>query len=250
MKISVVIPNFNDPRIERTLLMFVNQDFKDFELIVVEGCINNDKTASIYKKYQGNITKLIHEKDKGIFDALNKGIKASEGDYIMLIGSDDRISHDDIFSLVSKHLDIGVHGVCLECLFVDENDKIVRSWKPKSITKRKIKWGILPPHFSLFLHKSVYDEIGLFELTKEALGIDSRWLLNLYKIENLNIPVIKGRSTLMQLGGVSTVSLPNIIKGNINMMHEARKLGLWNWPFIPIIKLFSKIPQFFIKSKI
>ena len=236
MRISVVIPNFNDARIDRTLNMFANQDYDDYELIVVEGCLNNDKTAPIYEKYKSNISKLIHEKDKGIFDALNKGIKAANGEYIMLIGSDDRISHNDIFSKVSEYFDDEVHGVCLECLFVNEDDKIVRTWKPKSITKSKIRWGILPPHFSLFLHKSVYEQLGLFELTKESLGIDSRWLLNLYRIDNLNIPIVKDRATLMQLGGVSTVSIPNILKGNINMMYEAKKLGLWNWPFTPIVK--------------
>jgi len=244
MKISLVIPNFNDSRIDRTLGMFANQDYDDYELIVVEGCLNNDKTAPVYEKYKSNISKLIHEKDKGIFDALNKGIQAAEGEYIMLIGSDDRISHNDIFSKVYQYFGDGVDGVCLQCLFVNEEDKVVRTWKPKSITKSKIKWGILPPHFSLFLHKSVYKKLGLFELTKEALGIDSRWLLNLYKIENLNIPVVKDRATVMQLGGVSTVSIPNILKGNINMMHEARQLGLWNWPLIPVVKLLSKIPQF------
>tara|TARA_B110000908_G_C10178602_1_gene414488 strand:- start:376 stop:1119 length:744 start_codon:yes stop_codon:yes gene_type:complete len=245
MKISLVIPNFNDARIDRTLAMFVNQDYNDYEIIVVEGCLNNDKTAPVYEKYKSNISKLIHEKDRGIFDALNKGIQAAEGEYIMLIGSDDRISHNDIFSKVSQYFGDGVDGVCLECLFVNEEDKVVRTWKPKSISKSKIKWGILPPHFSLFLHKSVYEQLGLFELSKEALGIDSRWLLNLYKIKNLNIPVIKDRATLMQLGGVSTVSVPNILKGNINMMYEARQLGLWNWPLIPLIKLLSKIPQSF-----
>ena len=204
MKISVVIPNYNDSRIDRTLGMFANQDYDDYELIVIEGCLNNDKTAPVYEKHKSNISKLIHEKDKGIFDALNKGIQAAEGEYIMLIGSDDRVSHNDIFSKVSKYFGDDIDGVCLGCIFVNDIDKVVRTWKPKSITKSKIKWGILPPHFSLFLHKSVYEQLGLFELTKEALGIDSRWLLNLYKIENLNIPVVKNRYTIMQLGGVST----------------------------------------------
>lgn len=245
MKISVVIPNFNDPRIDRTLKVFEDQDYKNHEIIVVEGCLENNKTKSIYEKYSNTIAKLVHEKDKGIFDALNKGLRECTGDYILLIGSDDRLSHSDIFSKVANITKDYVDGVCLECLFVDENDKVVRTWKPSKITNSKIKWGILPPHFSLFLHRSVYDKIGLFELTKEHLGIDSRWLLNLYKIKNLNIPVIKDRSTLMQLGGVSTVSVPNILKGNLNMMHEARRLGLLNWPFIPIVKMVSKIPQFF-----
>lgn len=249
MKISIVVPNYNDSRIERTIKSIVNQNYSNYELIIVEGCEKNDNTSKIYEKYDDNISKLLVQNDDGIFDALNKGLELATGDYILLIGSDDRLSdHKDIFDIIIKNDEKNIHGFCLECHFVDESDNIKRVWKPGKITKQKIRWGILPPHFSLFLKKSIYQEIGNFELVEEKLGIDSRWLLNLLRIKNLNIKTIQERATLMQLGGVSTISIPNILKGNINAMKEARKMGLINWPLIPVVKIISKIPQYLFKN--
>lgn len=247
--ISVVIPNFNDPRIERTLKSITNQTYQDYEIIVVEGCINNTKTTSIYQQYSSKITHLIHETDKGIFDALNKGILLASGEFIFLIGSDDRLSDKITFSKVNEviYKNPNISGVCLECHFVNSKDKLIRKWVPKNISKSKIRWGILPPHFSLFLKKSVYDKLGLFDLNMGNIGLDSRWLLHLVQIDNLCIPVLKNYAVIMEIGGTSTGSLRNILIAFKKVAHEAKELGFKNWYILPIIKLVSKLPQYFIR---
>ena len=247
-KISVVIPNFNDFRIERTLKSITNQTYTDYEIIIVEGCLNNTKTNAIYEKYLSKIKHLIHEPDKGIFDALNKGINLAKGHYIILIGSDDRLSDKNIFSEVINIInkDNSITGVCLECHFVNSKDKLIRKWLPKKITKQKIKWGILPPHFSLFLNRSVYEKLGLFDLKSGNIGLDSKWLLNLINIENLNIRILKNYSVIMELGGTSTGSLKNILIAYKNIALEAKQLGFSNWFILPLIKILSKTNQFLL----
>ena len=140
-----------------------------------------------------------------------------------------------------------VNGVCLDCIFINNKNEIIRKWVPKKITKSGIGIGILPPHFSLFLKNSIYKKIGLFETNLETYGLDSIWLLNLIKIDKLNILNLRNRSTIMAIGGVSTGSFKNILKGNINLMNYARKIGLRNWLLIPFVKILSKLNQFLIK---
>lgn len=246
--ISVVIPNYNDPRIENTLKSITEQNTNFYEIILVEACVNNNLTKPIYKKYKKFIHKLIVEKDEGLFFGINKGLQLVKGEIVLIIGSDDYLSHNDIFKKVLEMFkDSDVHGVCLDCVFVDSRNKVVRKWKTKKITKQNISIGILPPHFSLFLKRSVYDKIGLFDTNLETLGLDSIWLMNLLKIENLKIKILNERATIMSIGGVSTKSFRNIFRGNINLMYHAREIGLKKWFLIPIIKILSKLKQFFIK---
>ncbi len=246
---SIVIPNYDDKRIERTIQSIVNQNFKRYELIVVEGCLDNKNSSIVYEKYKDNIDLLVHEKDQGIFDALNKGISLSTGKFILLIGSDDRLSHNDIFSKVNEKINTDIDGVCIDCLFVNSKNKLIRKWVPGQITSSKIKYGIIPPHFSLFLRKSLYKKLGLFDISKEILGLDSIWLLNLCEISELNIVSVHERATIMEIGGTSTISVTNILKGNINLMYAAKQKGLSSWPYIAIVKMLSKLPQYIIKYK-
>ena len=244
--ISIIIPNYNDDRIKRNIKSILDQDFDDYELIVIEGCVKNDKTSSIYKEYNQHISKLIHESDNGIFDALNKGIKASTGEFILLIGSDDKLNNTQIFSAIKNEYELNknVNGFSIECHFINSKDKVIRKWIPGNISKNKIKWGILPPHFSLFLRKNVYDELGLFNLSEGNIGLDSKWLLRLSCLDEIRIPIIYNHAVLMQVGGTSTGSLKNILIAYKNIAKEARRMGLWNWPLIPFIKIVSKLPQF------
>lgn len=243
---SIIIPNFNDPRIERTIKSITDQKFSSYELIIVEGCVKNTRTEGIYSKYIDRIDKLIHESDNGIFDALNKGIRSSTGNVILLIGSDDRLGDPDVFSNVSNLLNEKptAHGVCIECHFVNFRGRVIRKWIPRKVSKHQIRWGILPPHFSLFLKRELYDKVGLFNLSEGNLGLDSKWLLSLGKMDLINIPVLNGHSVLMELGGTSTGSFKNIWKANIKIAKEAKRLNYSNWMLIPLIKVISKLPQF------
>ena len=154
MKISIIIPNYNDIRIERTLSSIYQQTYKNFEVIVVDGLSKKEEVYKIYKKFP--IHTLINEKDQGIFDALNKGVKSASGDIIYLLGSDDFLEHSDTFQKVIDTLAVNheLDGACIGCQFFKEN-KVIRKWFSHSISSRKIKLGILPPHFSLFLKRKI-----------------------------------------------------------------------------------------------
>jgi glycosyltransferase len=244
--ISVVIPNYNDPRIERTLKSITSQSIQDFEIIVVEGCTDNAKTKPIYKQFNSKINHLIHEPDKGIFDALNKGILKASGELIFLIGSDDVLSDSECFSSVLNTFEknTAVDGVCLGCRFVTSDNKIVRKWEISKISSTKIKWGLMPPHFSLFLKKQLYDKIGLFDFSETYIASDTEWLLRMAAQKEVQIPVINDHFVDMEYGGTSTGSIKYIFKAFRVTLSSARKHKIKQWLFTPIIKALSKIFQF------
>jgi glycosyltransferase involved in cell wall biosynthesis len=246
MKISIITPNYNDLRIKKTLDSIYAQTYKDIEVIVVDGLSSKPQVLEIYKQYPLDI--LIHEKDKGIFDALNKGINRASGDIIFLIGSDDYIRDDNTFeSVVSTFKkDNTLDGVCIGCELIDDNGKIVRKWYEENISSSKMKWGILPPHFSLFLKKELYELTGRFQIDySKNLALDAIWLLKLATLKNVKIYSLSQHTTMMGHGGTSTGSYRNILKAMVITSKGARDLGIKGWLFFPFIKVIRKIPQFF-----
>lgn len=249
-KLTVIIPNYNDIRIERSLKSLSNQTYNDFELIVVDGDSSNEEVFEIYKKYR--IDKLIVEKDEGLFDALNKGIKASTGDYIYLMGSDDYLSSVNVFSKVMNIIGTNeyIDGVCLGCSFVNSKGKVIRKWFPKKISSDRIKKGLYPPHFSLFLNKKLYDLVGLFKYQDTSnIACDSIWLLDLAILKNnLNIRILSDEYLNMEYGGTSTGSIKNIIRQFLIMNSYAINKKIKGRYFHSIIKSVSKIFQFFFRE--
>lgn len=246
MKVSMIIPNYNDLRIKKTLDSVYAQTYKNLEVIVVDGLSSKPQVLEIYKQYPLDV--LIHEKDKGIFDALNKGVNRATGDIIFLIGSDDYIRDNNTLETVVNAFkeDSTLDGVCIGCELVDDNGKIVRKWYEKNISSAKMKWGILPPHFSLLLKRELYDLTGGFEIDySKNLALDAIWLLKLATLKNVNIRSIAQHTTMMGYGGTSTGSYKNILKAMVITSQGARDLGIKGWLLFPFIKVLRKIPQFF-----
>jgi glycosyltransferase involved in cell wall biosynthesis len=248
MKISVIIPNFHDLRIDRALRSIRNQTYKNIELIIVHGGPLSEKIKSIYINHKVDI--LINEPDKGIFDALNKGVEYSTGDLIYLLGSDDYLSDNEVFSnSVNLILDIPeIDGVCLGCVFVNSDGNVIRKWFPKKVTSSRIKFGLFPPHFSLLLKKNIYCLVGKFKYdSTKNIATDILWLLDLAILKpDLRIDIIKEHYLLMEYGGASTKSL-NVVLKQFKVVHSYARMNKKSLPFwflFSFIRTGSKIFQF------
>lgn len=247
MLLSIVIPNYNDIRIERTLNSIYTQNKKNFEVIVVDAC-SNERVQDIYKKFP--IDKLIVEKDHGIFDALNKGIQNVTGDVIYLMGSDDYLPNNNTLLDVIQQFEQNtlLDGVCIGCEFINNKGKIIRKWYPDSVSSKKIKLGIFPPHFSLFIKKDIYNNVGQFQYKEfKNVACDIFWLLDLAIIyPQINIQVLKQHYLIMEYGGSSTGSYKAVIKQFILVFkyswRKSKDLPLWF--LLSPIRTFSKIFQF------
>lgn len=248
MKISVIIPNYNDNRIRRTINSIENQTYKNFEIIVIDGGSSDSILLNYYKKLTHQV---LIEKDKGIFDAFNKGVLRASGDLIYIIGSDDLLSSNKVFELVVNKIKPHNDGVCIACEFFNKKGIITRKWHTKSISSRKILLGLMPPHLGLFLRRKLYEEVGLFEIKKDkSKASDTKWLIDLALMKpKLSIPIINDVFIYMQNGGESTGSIKGIIEQFIVVHNYAIQRKI---PFRythSLIKTLSKLFQIKLNKK-
>ena len=152
MKISIITVCYNSQKtISETIESVIRQNHHDKEYIIIDG-ESSDDTLSIIKKYQNHIDKLISEKDNGIYDAINKGLKQAKGDIIGLLHSDDHYPSDNILSLVSQSFDKNnIDIVWGNVALIDENNNNKRFYSGKSIDVSSFDKGSC--HLTLSIHK-------------------------------------------------------------------------------------------------
>lgn len=205
-KVSIITASFNNIKtINDTLSSILNQSYNNIEYIMIDGCSTDGTLEHIKKredefKLKLNSYKLVCEKDEGIADAWNKGLKLATGDIIFFLNSDDWISKDTIEKgvnyLNANNLEL-VYGICNR---VDEDKNYLGSFQ-KNFTKYRELWNFGFSFTTCFCTKKVYDNIGGFD-TNYKIAIDSDFLLRC--IHN-NVKFIKGKQEVfMRIGGVST----------------------------------------------
>lgn len=248
MKISVVIPNFNDLRIRRALDSVLAQSHTNREVLVIDGGSTNPELLEYYRTCGAD--RVVIEKDGGIFDALNKGVRLATGDVIYLMGSDDELSDPGTFADVAAMLDgdPSLDGVCIGCEFVNAEGKVIRTWYPRAVTVGRMRRGVLPPHFSLFLKRGLYDIAGEFKYREYAnVACDSLWLLDLALAKpDLRIAVRHDHHLKMEYGGSSTGSLSAVLR-QFRVVHayaRTRAADLPYWFLYSPWRTLSKVTQF------
>ena len=226
MKISIITVTYNSAKTVRDTLESVkNQDYKDIEHIIVDG-VSKDDTLKIISEYP-SVSKVISEPDKGIYDAMNKGIRAATGDIIGILNSDDFYFDTHVISSIVDvfQKNENVQSVYGDLIYVDATDtnKIVRYWKPGKASINKIyHYFWQPPHPTFFVKKEVYNKYGLFNL-EYKIGADVEFLLRVlykYRITTFYLPLLMVK---MREGGASNKNVANrktLIKEYYKMFRE------------------------------
>lgn len=165
MKISIITITFNSAKtLQRTFASVQSQTYKDIEHVIVDGA-SSDGTVDMIKAYAAEHTNVrwVSERDDGIYNALNKGIKMATGDIIGFLHSDDVLfSPDSIEHLAaafeSQEADI-VYGDLLYC----RGNRIIRRWKSNVFNPRSLKYGWMPPHPTVYVRREVYQQVGEYD---------------------------------------------------------------------------------------
>lgn len=245
MKISIITTSFNSVKtIENTIKSVISQSYPDIEYIIIDGS-STDGTLDIIKKYGNKISKVISEKDDGIYDAMNKGIKLATGEVVGILNSDDfYFSKDTLQIVIDKMIETKADCVWGDLIYVDQynTNKVVRNWKSSPYKEGSFQRGWHPPHPTFFVKKNIYDKYGLF---REDLSTSADFELMLRFLERYKITSSYIPQTLvkMRTGGASDKNYWNIIKNNI-LCYNAFKINkLKVNPLIIFIKPFSKLKQ-------
>jgi len=246
VKISVVVPVFNDPRVGRALQSILSQEHEeDLDLVVVDGG-STDETLDVVQRYRDGISVLISEPDEGIFDGLNKGIASTNGgheDVIHFVGSDDVYADPhvlrDVMDAFRSDADLDIcYG---DQIYVTEGGRLVRWWKAGKFRRAKLYYGWLPPHMTLFVRRRVYEEYGTFDL-RYPVSADQDLMLRLLFKHRVKVKYLPRVLMNMAPGGNSG-SLRGIWQGNLDAIRIRRENGLPAALLVVPLRLLRKLFQ-------
>lgn len=246
-KVSIITVCFNSEKtIEDTIKSVLGQDYDNVEYIIIDG-LSTDNTLKIIDKYKDQISKVVSEKDKGLYDAINKGISLASGEIIANLNSDDFYADEQVISDVVKkmeeHNSDSLYG---DLYYVDAEDtnKVVRNWVSGEYKKGVFLKGWMPPHPTFFVRKKIYEKYGSFSLELKSAA-DYEIMLRFIHKHNCSITYLPRTLIRMRVGGVSNVSLKNRLKAN----REDKKAWLMNGlkpkPYTLVFKPLSKLVQYF-----
>lgn len=209
MKISIITATFNSAKTVRdTFDSVLAQTYNDIEYIVVDG-LSKDNTLDIIKEYAPKFNgrmRYISEKDKGLYDAMNKGIAMATGDIVGILNSDDFYTSNDILELVAETMNNeDIEAIYGDIHFVNDDnlDKCTRYYSSRIFRPWLMRFGFMPAHPSFYCRRSVYTKYGTFN-TKYRIGADFESLIRYLYTHRIKTRYIKRDFVTMRSGGVST----------------------------------------------
>lgn len=248
MKVSIITATYNSAGTVRDTLNSVrDQDYPHVEHIIIDGG-STDDTLKIVSAFP-HVGRVVSEKDKGIYDAMNKGIVLATGDLIGILNSDDIYTDTGILSTVAGAFkDPAVQAVYADLQYVEAGDltKIIRTWKTGRFKRNNFYYGWMPPHPTFFVRRSVYEEAGLFNLGLRSAADYEIMLRILFKhsMQPYYIPKVIVK---MRTGGMSNASFRNRFRANREDRLAWKLNGLTPYFFTLYLKPLRKITQFLIR---
>lgn len=249
MKISVITVSYNSAQtIEDTIKSVISQKGVSLEYIIVDGG-STDGTEQILENYRDHISILIRGKDKGIYDAMNKGVAAATSDIIAILNSDDFYTNAGVLKKVVDCFTMGDIDACFgdidyvkrRAVYKDlegltrGGKQVVRRWKAGEFEAAKLSFGWIPPHPAFFVKKALYSKFGPYN-TAFSIAADYEWMLRAL-LKGIKTSYIPESLVCMRRGGHSASSFLQRTRG----WKELRKAWIVNG---------KKTPRFFITKRI
>jgi glycosyltransferase len=229
------------------LTSILHQDYKNYEHIIIDGA-STDGTIDVLSQHLDHISVFKSESDKGIYDALNKGIKLSTGDVIGFLHSDDFYASTDVLTRIARAFED--QSVCaiygdLEYVNKEDKSKTIRRWRSKKFSKKDLYWGWMPPHPTLYVRRDWFLRNGNFD-TSYRISADYLCILKLFLHKDFKAIYLPHVLVKMRLGGLSNKSLISIIKKSSEDWRALRScnFSLTHALFAITCKNLSKLGQF------
>lgn len=243
MKISVLTVCRNaEATIARTIESFLAQHHAAKEMLVIDGA-STDRTVHIAKSFGAPEITVVSEPDRGMYDALNKGLRLFRGDAMGILNADDRYHDATVLTRVAEalHTHQAVHG---DLDFHDGHARIVRRWRATPRPRSGFAAGWAPAHPTFYVRRELAEAVGGFDLGLQTAA-DYDWMLRAIEIHGASLAHIPHVMIDMAMGGRSTASIAAHLRHNLEALSARRrwlKAGLVDWALIA--KPASKIRQF------
>ncbi|MBC3374674.1 glycosyltransferase [Pseudomonas sp. SWRI92] len=241
MKISIITVSYNSAAtIRDTIESVLSQSYRNIEYIVVDGA-SKDATLAIVNEYTDRIEKIVSEPDKGIYDAMNKGIALATGDVIGILNSDDFFEADDVIYSVVKTFASSPESQLVfgDIVFVSADDlnTVTRFYSAGHFRPWKLRFGWMPPHPATFVRAEAYRKIGPYSL-EYKISADYEMFVRLLMVHAFNFARLEKVLVRMRAGGVSTSGVRSSLHLNKEIVQACRRNGVYT----NLLMVLSKIP--------
>lgn len=251
MLISIITATFNSEAFIQGAIQSVNhQTYPMIEHLLMDGA-STDQTISIIEQEQTNKQQLYSAKDQGIYDALNKGILKAKGEVVGILHSDDLFATPEVLEKVAAlfKADEDLMAVYGDLQYVDRKDihTLIRHWEAGTFQRNSFHWGWMPPHPTLFIRKSCFETLGVYDLQFKSAADYELILRFLYQhhIKTVYIPEVLVK---MRVGGISNQSMKNRWRANKEDRLAMKMNGIPFPLFTAICKPLRKINQYWHKN--
>lgn len=250
MKLSLITVTFNSAcTIKDTIESVLAQTYEDYEYLVIDGA-SKDGTVDIIKSYEplfkGKM-KWISEKDRGMYDGINKGIRMATGDVVGIINSDDFYHRTDIFSIINAAFEesLSVQSIYGDVRFVhpDNLDKTVRYYSSKNFKPSKFRWGWMPAHPTFFTYRKNFEKFGCYKVDYK-IAADFELLTRFLRSHALSSKYVPVDFMKMRTGGKSTSGLKSNWVLNKEIVRACKENGIYTNMFMLSLKYFVKVFEF------
>ncbi len=257
MKISIITATYNSAAsIAETQRSIAEQDYprEQIEWIVIDGASKDGTLAAIQAgSFQPDI--LVSEPDKGIYDALNKGVRRATGDVVGFLHADDFLAAPGVLSRIACALEnSGAEALYGDLQYVQPaagSYSVVRHWASGTYHRRNLKWGWMPPHPTLYLQRAVFERAKLsggdYFDTSYTCAADYDFMLRILSQHGIEPAYLRMVLVKMRLGGISNRSLKHIVKKSREDWQVIRRNRIGGLHTLAW-KNLGKVRQFFLRS--
>lgn len=244
--ISVITICYNAGKtVEDTVKSVLNQKYPHIDYIIIDGG-SKDNTPEVLEPYKNKISTYVSEPDKGLYDALNKGLKAAKGDIIGILHADDFYAHNNVLTEVANLFTANpdTEALSTSVMIFKGNDfnTPFRTYNAEKFRLWQFRFGMQPPHPGFFIGRKAFEKTGYFDISYRISG-DFDWLLRVLKINKTKTVYSNFVSVYMRDGGLSSSGWASKKTMNKEDLKSLRHHGIYSNLLLIYSKYFFKLFQ-------
>ena len=248
MKVSIITVAYNSGKtLEHTIQSVLTQSYHDIEYIIIDGASSDNSVDIIRRNEQDFNGRLVwrSEKDRGIYDAMNKGIKLATGDVVGILNSDDYFTSNDVIERMVMAFSDDIDAVYGDVHFVRncQLDKCVRYYSSKRFSPKWLRFGFMPAHPSFYCRRAIFEKAGYYK-TDYTIGSDYEMMVRLFIVYKIRAKYVPMDFVTMRTGGTSTRSVRSRLQLIADDVRGCRENGLYSNALMVSMKYLYKIFEF------